>query len=295
MHQVLQELLAHGPVITDGAWGTQLQARGLGLGEFPDLWNLSHPDCVTEVARAYVEAGSQVILTNTFGANRVRLRETAAAGKLQQINRRGVEISLQAAAGRTRVFASIGPSGKMLLNGDITADELRLAFLEQARALAEAGAQGLVIETMSDLEEARLAVTAARETGLPVIACMVLDSGKAKDRTMMGQTPEQIAQALTEEGADVIGANCGQGIAGFISISKRLHAATPRPIWIKANAGLPTVVAGKAQYEVSPRQFAGLVPDLIAAGASFVGGCCGTTPEFIKVISRRLANPLPAD
>lgn len=279
--------MARSPVITYGAWGTQLQNRGLGIGEFPDLWNLSQPDQVRQVARAYVEAGSQIILTNTFGASRLRLAEAGAGEKLEEINRRGVEISLEASAGTARVFASIGPSGKMLLSGDTTPEELQCAFSQQARALAEAGAHGVVVETMSDLEEARLAVQAARETGLPVVACMVFDSGKAKDRTMMGQTPEQVAAALTEAGADVIGANCGQGIAGFVSICQRLRAATDRPIWIKANAGLPAFVDGKAQYQTTAEEFAGLVPELLAAGASFVGGCCGTSPEFIRAVSRK--------
>lgn len=288
MHSVIEQLLAHGPVTTDGAWGTQLQALGLGVGEFPDFWNLSNPDRVAQVATAYVEAGSGVILTNTFGANRCRLAEHGLAEMTAHINRRGVEISREAAASRARVFASIGPSGKMLLNGDMTSAELQQAFREQAQTLAQSGAQGLVIETMSDLEEAGIAVRAARETGLPVVACMVFDSGKAKDRTMMGHTPEQAAEALTAAGADVIGANCGQGIAGFVSICGRLHAAADRPIWIKANAGLPKIVGGTAQYDISPDEFASFVPALVGAGASFVGGCCGTSPEFIRAISTTL-------
>jgi len=288
MHPLIQQLVSHGPVITDGAWGTELQARGLALGDFPDAWNLTHPDRVGEVARAYVEAGSQIILTNTFGANRIRLGEHAAADRLAEINVRGVEISLKAAASRARVFASIGPTGKLLMSGEVTAEELRAAFAEQAQALAQARSDGLVVETMSDLEEAKLAVSAARETGLPVVACMVFDCGKHKDRTMMGTTPEQAAQAFTEAGADVIGANCGQGIAGFIAICRRLHAATDRPVWIKANAGLPTMVDGRARYSATPDEFAGYIPELIQAGASFIGGCCGTRPDFIAAISQRL-------
>ena len=166
--------------------------------------------------------------------------------------------------------------------------ELRAAFAEQARALAEAGADALVVETMADLEEAKLAVSAARETGLPVVACMVFDSGKDKDRTMMGTTPEQAARALTEAGADVIGANCGQGIAGFTAICRRLRAATDRPLWMKPNAGLPTMVAGRARYTATPDEFAAYVPGLIKAGASFIGGCCGTRPDFIAAIRRAL-------
>jgi methionine synthase I (cobalamin-dependent) len=294
MNQVIEQLLTRGPAITDGAWGTQLQAQGLGLGESPDAWNLSHPTRVAEVARAYVEAGSEIILTNTFGANRFRLAEQGLENKKEQINRRGVEISCEAAAGRAKVFASIGPSGKILLNGDVTAEELQRGFEEQAQALAKSGAHALVVETMSDLEEARLAVAAARATGLPVVACMVFDTGKAKDRTMMGQTPEQVAYTLTDAGADVIGANCGQGIAGFVSICQRLHAATDRPIWIKANAGLPTVVDGRAKYVVTPEEFASFIPALLTAGASFLGGCCGTSPEFIKAVAAKLKKRPPA-
>jgi methionine synthase I (cobalamin-dependent) len=286
MDSTIQRLLAEGVVITDGAWGTQLQARGLAIGEFPDSWNLTHPQRVAEVARAYVEAGSRVILTNTFGANRLRLREAGLADKAAEINRRGVEISKEAARDRALVFASIGPSGKMLLTGETSSNELRESFTEQARALAAGGADALVVETMADLNEATAAVEAAKATELPVVACMVFDSGKDKDRTMMGTTPEQAAAALTRAGADVIGANCGQGIAGFISICKRLHAATDRPIWIKANAGLPKIVDERAVYSATPAEFASHVPVLIAAGASFIGGCCGTSPAFISAVVR---------
>jgi 5-methyltetrahydrofolate--homocysteine methyltransferase len=284
MPGLIETLIAHGPVITDGAWGTQLQARGLGMADFPDLWNLSHADKVLEVAQAYVDAGSQVILTNTFGANRFRLADHNAADSVAEVCQRGVEISRQAAGDRARVFASMGPTGKLLMMGDISADQMRAAFDEQAQALAAAHADALVVETMSDLEEAKLAVAAARATGLPVVACMVFDSGKAKDRTMMGQTPEQVAKDLTEAGADVVGANCGQGIAGFVAICQRLHSATSRPIWIKANAGLPTVVEGRVHYATTPEEFSGYLPELVKAGASFIGGCCGTRPEFIAAI-----------
>jgi 5-methyltetrahydrofolate--homocysteine methyltransferase len=279
-------MLAAGPVVTDGAWGTQLQARGLEVGEFPDDWNLSHPEKVQEVARAYVEAGSDVILTNTFGANRIRMAEQEKPQDVAEINRRGVEISRRAAGGRARVFASIGPSGKLLMSGEIERAQLREAFSEQACALVEAGADALVVETMSDLEEARVAVESARATGLPVVACMVFDTGKEKDRTMMGNTPEQAAEALTQAGADVIGANCGQGIAGFVQICKRLRAATDRPLWIKPNAGLPVMVDGRPQYSTTPAEFVGYLPALLQAGAQFIGGCCGTAPAFVSEIRR---------
>jgi methionine synthase I (cobalamin-dependent) len=282
MPQLIQELIAAGPVVTDGAWGTQLQQRGLEVGACPDAWNLAHPDRVEQVARAYVEAGSRVILTNTFGANRFILAKHGLAEKVAEINRAGVEISRRAANGKARVFASIGPSGVMLLMGEVQPEELREAFAVQAQAIAAAGADAIVIETMSDLAEAKLAVEAAKSSGLPVVACMTFDSGKNRDRTMMGNTPEQAAQELTAAGADVIGSNCGQGIEGFHEICRRLHAATDRPVWIKANAGLPEILDGKTVYGMTPRKFALHVPALIEEGASFIGGCCGTSPDFIR-------------
>jgi methionine synthase I (cobalamin-dependent) len=145
-----------------------------------------------------------------------------------------------------------------------------------------------VIETMGDLTEATLAVAAARATGLPVVACMVFDAGKSKDRTMTGATPEQTAAALTEAGADVIGANCGQGIAGYVPVCLRLRASTDRPIWIKANAGLPLLVEGRVVYHTSPEEFAGHIPALVGAGASFVGGCCGTSPAYIRAVKLQM-------
>jgi len=288
VHETLQELLAGGPVITDGGWGTQLQDRGLELGVCPDAWNLQQPDKVEEVARSYVDAGSRVIITNTFGANRFVLKRYGLADKAAAINAAGVEISKRAAGGEARVFASMGPSGVMLLMGETPPEQLRAAFDEQAAAMADAGADGIVIETMADLEEIKLAIAAARATGLPVVACMVFDTGPSKDRTMMGATPEQAARDITQVGADVVGSNCGQGIAGFAEICARLSSATDRPVWIKANAGLPELVDGQTVYRQTPAQFAEHVPALLEAGASFVGGCCGTTPEFIRAVRAKL-------
>jgi len=208
-----------------------------------------------------------------------------------EINRSGVEISRRGASGRAKVFASIGPTGKLLLSGDVTPEEVSVAFAEQAQALADAGADALVVESMSDIEEARLAVAAAKATGLPVVASMVYDSGQNRDRTMMGTTPEQDAVALADAGADVIGANCGRGIADFVAICRRMLAATGLPLWMKANAGLPELVDGRAVYRTTPAEFAKHVPALVEAGASFIGGCCGTSPEFIREIAARLAKP----
>ncbi len=288
MHPTLARLLQSTPVLTDGAWGTQLQALGLRAGECPDSWNLTHPDQVRHVARLYVDAGSAVILTNTFRSNRVALEGFGLADRVVDINTSGVRISREAAAGRALVFASIGPTGKMLMTEEVTPEEMLAAFTEQAAALASAGADALVVETMSDLEEAKLAVQAARTTGLPVVASMVFDSGRDKDRTMMGSTPELVAEELAAAGADVIGANCGLGMEGYIPIARRLRAATHLPIWIKPNAGLPEMVEGKVTYRTTPEEFARQATALRDAGVAFVGGCCGTSPEFVHALSKTL-------
>ncbi len=285
---LIGELTAAGPVLTDGAWGTELQSRGLEAGEVPDFWNLSHPDRVEQVARAYVTAGSQVVLTNTFRANRIALATHPDVERVAEVNRAGVEISRRAATDGARVFASIGPCGKLLLTGEVDEAALRVAFAEQAQALAAAGADAIVVETMSDLVEAGIAVEAAKATGAPVVACMVFDSGKNRDRTMMGVTATQAAEELTRFGADAVGANCGTGVEDYIPICASLAAATHLPIWIKPNAGLPELENGKVVYRTSPAEFAANVPKLLEAGARFVGGCCGTDPSFIEAMRREL-------
>lgn len=288
MKPLIHELVSSAPVLTDGAWGTQLQARGLEPGACPDGWNLLYPDRVESVARAYVDAGSRVILTNTFGANRITLEHHGLANRAAEINRVGVEISCRAANGHARVFASLGPTGKMLMTGEVSEAEVRAAFEEQAKALAAGGADAIVIETMSDLDEAKMAVAAACATALPVIASMTFESGRDHDRTMMGTTPEEAAQELTEAGADVIGGNCGQGAEAYLAICKRLRAATELPIWMKPNAGLPELTEDGMRYRETPESFARHSKALVQAGASFVGGCCGTTPEFIRAISQAI-------
>jgi methionine synthase I (cobalamin-dependent) len=282
----LGEWLADGLLITDGAWGTELQARGLDPGVAPDTWNLTHPERVEAVARAYVEAGSQVILTNTFRANAVAMQ-----GDLEAINRAGVAISKRAAGARALVFASIGPTGKMLMAGEIGEEQVKAAFAAQAAALSAAGADALLVETMSDIEEARLAVAAAKSTGLPVIVSFAFDSGKNKDRTMMGATPEAVAAAMLEAGADAVGANCGVGVEYAAPVCRRLRAACGLPIWIKPNAGLPKIEGAAVSYGTSAEFFASHYAALREAGASFLGCCCGSTPAFIRaLVSARRAS-----
>ncbi len=290
MNTNIAQWIQSGPLLLDGGWGTQLQLRGLEVGQHPDLWNLSNPEKVLEVAEAYVAAGSDIILTNTFGSTRFTLEKHGGVDKVAEINRKGVEISKQAASGKAKVFASMGPTGIMLMMGAVSADEMYAGFLQQAEAIASAKPDGIVVETMSDVAEATLAVKAAKTTGLPVAVCMVFDSGKNKDRTMMGTTPEQAVQQLTDAGADILGSNCGQGIDGFIPICQRMRAATPLPLWMKANAGLPEVVDGKTVYRQSPEIFAQKALELVAAGANFVGGCCGSSPDFIAAVRKELGN-----
>jgi 5-methyltetrahydrofolate--homocysteine methyltransferase len=288
MHPLFTSLLLRAPVVTDGAWGTELQKLGLPPGEHPDLWNLSRPELVRDVASRYVQAGSDVILTNTFRSNRIALGAHGQGVDIAALNAAGVRVSREAASGRARVFASVGPSGKMLMSEEVTEEELTEAFAEQCQALAGAGADALVVETMSDLQESILAARAARTTGLPVIVSMVFDSGKDKDRTMMGATPEQVASALEDAGVDAIGANCGLGIEAYIPVCARLRKATSLPLWIKPNAGIPEMVEGRITYRTTPAQFGAGAQELRRAGADFIGGCCGTTPEFIRAVSAAL-------
>jgi methionine synthase I (cobalamin-dependent) len=177
----------------------------------------------------------------------------------------------------------------MLMTGEVTPDEVTAAFAAQCAALASAGADALLVETMSDVEEAKLAVAAAKATGLPVIASFAFDTGKNKDRTMMGSKPEDVAREMEAAGADAVGANCGAGVENFAAVCRRLRSATSLPLWIKANAGLPEMKDGAVTYSAGAEWFAGHLPALLDAGASFVGGCCGTSPEFIRALVARRA------
>ncbi len=274
--------------IADGAWGTELDKLGCPPGYCREEWNVSKPQVVEQVPKAYVEAGSEIILTNTFGANRFVLKGHGHEDRVREFNIAGARISKRAAGGRAKVFASIGPSGHIVMMGEITEDDLFAAFKEQAEALAEGGADGLVVETMTELAEATAAVRAARTTGLPVVASMTYDSGKDKTCTMMGVTPEQAAEALIAAGADIIGCNCGIGIENYIVVAGKLRAVTDKPIWVKANAGMPEIEDNKVFYRMKPSEFADKVKLLVKAGANIVGGCCGTSPDFIAAIRKAI-------
>ncbi len=272
--------------ISDGAWGTELDKLGCPPGFCRETWNVEKPELVERVAAAYVAAGAQIILTNTFGGSRFVLRRHECADRTGALNQAGAEISKRAAGSKAKVFGSVGPSSLMIMTGEVTEDELYAGFKEQAEALAEGGADALVVETMSELVEATAAVRAAKTTGLMVVACMTYDSGPDQTCTMMGVTPEQAATAYTDAGADVLGCNCGIGIDNYIKVAAKYRAVTDKPIWVKANAGMPEMKDGQAVYTMEPDEFATKVKDLVAAGAGIVGGCCGTSPEFIAAMSK---------
>jgi len=251
--------LEHGPLLADGAWGTELQRLGLAPGECADAWNLTHPDRVEAVARSYVEAGSRIILTNTFQANAVSLAAHCLEDRVAELNAAGVAISKRAAAGAAKVIASIGPCG----------DEV--ALLAQAEALAAAGADALLLETFTDLTEARIALSAAKRTGLPVIVSFAF---------VGTLTPEETVSAMRDAGADAVGANCGGEIDEFPAICARFAASCDLPLWMKPSAGTRQIV--------SAREFASQIRELVAAGAGIVGGCCGTAPEYIAAIRENI-------
>lgn len=276
--------------VSDGAWGTQMQLRGLPAGHSPELWNVDNPHAVEDVARSYVDAGSDVILTNTFGGNRYILARHGAGERAAELARAGARLSKQAAGDRAKVFGSIGPTGKIVMMEEEPADAIEAAFGEQAAALADGGVDAIVLETFNELAEARLAVRGA--TGacdLPVIVSMTFASGPDQSASMMGDTPQALARMATEEGAAGVGANCGVGPDNYVKVARMFREATDLPVWIKANAGLPQAgPGGETVFPMSADEFATHVPRLVEAGATFIGGCCGTDPDTIRAIRSAL-------
>ncbi len=233
----LMRLEAPGPVLTDGAWGTEFQKRGLAIGEPADLWNLTRAADVEAVAWSYVEAGSRVILTNTFRGNPVALSAYGLEDRAFALNRRGAELSKRQAGGGVRVFASLGPTGKVMATGEIDAPSVFAAFSIQAEALAEGGADALLFETFSDLGEAPLAVRAAKPTGLPIIVSFAFGSGHHEDRTMTGVDPETARAPWSRRESTQSAHNCGSGPESSIQVCRRLKQAPGLPVWIKPRRG----------------------------------------------------------
>ena len=280
-------LREYGVLLADGAWGTQLAKLGLRVGESPEVWNTEHPEKVRSIAEAYLEVGAQIVLTNTFGGSRLKLEKYGLGDCALEINRIGARLSKEAAGESALVFASLGPTGEFLEPlGAITEHQMIEAFAEQVRGIAEGGADGIVVETMTDLGEARCALRAIREASdLPAAMCMTFDRGPRGFATMMGITPEMAASELESVGADIIGSNCGAGIQQMVDVARAMRGATDRPLWMKPNAGLPELVDGETVFRQTPEEMAAHLPELIEAGANIVGGCCGTTPDHILALA----------
>lgn len=289
--------LGQRPLLADGAMGTQLMLAGLPQGNCGEAWNLTHPERVLGIQRAYAQAGSDCLLTNTFGANRIALARHGHAEEVAAINRAGVDIARQALEGKPGfVLGDIGPFGGMLEPfGDANPEEVFAAFLEQAAALVEANVDAIIVETQTALEELQLALRAVREVGAPcVIASMAFDvSADGRQlRTMMGVTPEVAARAMLEAGVDLLGMNCGAGMnmTAASEVVRRFRAISTLPIMAQPNAGQPEMIDGRLEYHESPASMSGGVAALLAAGASLVGGCCGTTPAHIAAFRASISS-----
>ena len=293
MPRITDQLKQGRRLLSDGAWGTFLQRKGLKPGECPELWCVTHRADVLDIARSYVAAGVDMIKTNSFGASRLKLNAYGLGNRVTELNQAAAAISREAAGRERSVIASIGPTGKLLLMEDITEQELYAAFKEQAQALEAGGADAALIESMSALDETCLAIKATREnTRLEIISTLTFErTVKGDYRTMMGVSPSDMAKTCIEAGADIIGANCGHGFRQMIEVVKEIRAAAPKaPILVHANAGLPVNRNGVDVFPDTPAMMADFVPELLAAGADIIGGCCGTTPEHIAAIARALHN-----
>jgi 5-methyltetrahydrofolate--homocysteine methyltransferase len=287
-------------VLADGAMGTELQRAGLAQGACGELWNAEYPERVLAVHRAYVEAGADVLFTNTFGGCRLALERHGIGTRVRELNAAAVGLAREAFGVRPGfVVGDIGPFGGMLEpHGDTAAAEVVDAFREQADALLEAGCDAIVVETQTTLEELALAVTAAKASGAKVVvASLAFDTGKTPDlvHTMCGVTPERAGEFLRSSGADVVGLNCGSrlDIRGAARVLERIEALCELPLFAKPNAGSPEIEAGRVVYHETAEGMAAALHDLLAAGARVVGGCCGTTPEHIRAF-RHVLDARPA-
>ncbi len=287
------QLLRERVVVFDGPLGTELQRRGLPGGEPPEAWTLQRPEEVIAVHVSYLQAGPDVIHTNTFGANRIRLNRYGLGGQVRELNQRAVALAREAIrrTGRTEVFVdgNIGPTGELLEPlGDFTPEAFSEAFTEQAQALAEAGVDFLHVKTMTSLEEALLALKAAQTTGLPVIVSMAYHLSPKGAFTMMGVEAGKAVETFEREGASAVGANCEVQIQEMVGIVKGMRGKTSLPIVAQPNGGKPTLQEGTIGYPETPESFVSFVPALIQAGANAVGGCCGVQPSFIKLVVESL-------
>ncbi|NWF88352.1 MAG: homocysteine S-methyltransferase family protein [Ignavibacteriaceae bacterium] len=278
-------------LISDGAWGTYLHKLGLGIGECPEIWNITHRSEVLSIARSYIEAGSDMILTNSFGAHPIRLEHYGLQDRAFELNEAAAAISREAAGENHFVLGSIGPSSAIVMMGEIPEEKIFDGFRIQVEGLAHGGADAVCIETMSEIEEAVLAIRAAKEfSDLEVVATFTFQKTvHGYYRTMMGVSPEEMVNALKSAGADIIGANCGMGFEQMIDIVKVIRSVdSDTPVLIHANAGLPIVKNGETTFPETPEMMCSRIGELINAGVNIVGGCCGTTPDHIRAFAQLL-------
>ena len=289
--------IKRGVFLLDGATGTQLIARGTDVGTCNDYLNISSPGIVSEVHRAYLQAGSDAVITNTFGANKYTLARHGLADEVVGINKAGAQIARQAATEQKYVLGDIGPSGDFLEPlGTLKADELRDAFARQAESLLAGGADGLLIETMTALDEVTIAVEAAKSAGagLPVLASMSFDKAGESFKTMMGIGVEAAAEKLVSLGVEAIGFNCGTAsLDEYVELAENLVSAVRKLsdeviVFAEPNAGKPELVEDKALYKVSPDEFAAAAEKIHSTGVSMIGGCCGTSPAHIEAVAKRI-------
>ncbi len=291
MNTFLSLLSSSPPLLADGAMGTFLHAHGIAHTHCFDELNLTDPAKVADIHRQYIEAGAQIILTNTFGANRYKLRKHGLEDKLTEINRAGVELArrvVEASFRRVFIAGDVGPLGvRMAPYGRVQPNEARQAFAEQIKVLTDSGVDLIVIETMTDVLETVEAVRGAKTVAtVPVVATMTFTRD---DRTLLGDDPAKVAKALAEAGADVIGVNCSSGPAQLLRILRQMRRAAPEArFWVKPNAGWPEHVGGRVMYAAAPEYFYDYALEFWKAGASVIGGCCGTTPEHIAAMRKAL-------
>jgi len=286
------DLVKKKTVVFDGAMGTMLMAAGLKAGECPELWNIEKPSLVTDIHRKYYEAGSDVVHTNTFGGNTVKLADRGLADKMEKINVEAAKLAREACPAGKFVAGDVGPTGKLIIPlGDLVLEEAEEAFFRQAQALIKGGVDLISIETMFSLEEALAALRAAKRLGeAPVIAALTFNRTKKGFFTMMGEGVNQAVSAFENAGADVIATNCSLGTRDMIDLTKELRAATRKPILVQPNAGKPVTQKGVTSYQQTPAEFAKDGMEIKNSGADMIGGCCGTNPEFIRAVAEALGN-----
>ena len=291
MKKLLQEAAFERRLVCDGAMGTQLMLAGLESGACGELWNLTNPDRVLAIQRRYVEAGTDCLITNTFGGSRTVLKRHGVAGKVREINQAGARIAREAFGNRPGyVLGDIGPLGAILEPyGDLSQADARVALEEQAHALVEAGVDAIIIETQTSFDELGLAIDAARAAGAPcIIGSLAYDLSKDETFfvTMMGVLPDQAAQFMEEKGAHIVALNCGTGMdmTGAAKVVRLYRENCTLPAMAQPNAGLPVLERGKAVYKQTPAEMAAGVPELLAVGANIIGSCCGSTPEHTYAI-----------